>query len=189
MKRTLIGGVGYSNLADLSFGVIFIERTIGLEWPEGVVIEDLSYGPVFIMHSLDEREPFERVILVGAVRRDTTAGEVRVYRWNHVLPDIDEVKARVVEAATGVISLENLLVVTTYFKKLPADVFVIEVEPESDECSEQLTATVEPASGRVLEIVQALLSGAETPDRAYDYIIADASDRPTGWIVRPAGEP
>ena len=188
MTRTLIGGVGYSNLTDLSFGPLLIAKAEGVAWPEGVVLEDLSYGPLFIMHSIDEREPFDRAIFVGAVRRDTSPGEIRRYRWNHVLPDNDEVQARVIEAATGVISLENLLVVTTFFKKLPADVVVIEVEPDIDECGQELSAMLEPAVQRVLDALHKIVSEDSETLQAYDYIIADASQRPSGWIVRPAGE-
>lgn len=188
MTRTLIGGVGYSQLTDHSFGPLFIARFQDAGWPDGVVVEDLFYGPLFIMHSLDEREPFDRMIFIGAVRRETTPGEIRLYRWNHELPDIEEVKARVVEAATGVTSLENLLVVGTYFKKFPSNVIVIEVEPEIEECGEHLSPALEPASQKVLELVRRILAGENEPLRAYDYIIADPSERPTGWIVRPAGE-
>ena len=188
MTRTLIGGVGYSQLTDLSFGPLFVAKFQSVEWPEGVVVEDLFYGPLFIMHYLDEREPFDRMVFIGAVRRETTPGEIRRYRWNHQLPDIEEVKARVVEAATGVTSLENLLVVGTYFKKLPSDVIVIEVEPDIEECGEHLSPAVQPAPQKVLELVQRILAGANEPLQQYDYIIADPSERPTGWIVRPAGE-
>lgn len=183
--RTLIGGVGYGNLSDLSFGPLLIERLLPMTWPDDVELEDLSYGPLFIMHALDERAPFERMIFVGAVRRETTPGEIRSYRWTHALPDDDEVQARVIEAGTGVISMENLLVVTSFFKKLPGEVIVIEVEPENDDCGQNLTAPVEAAVPRVIEALQAIVTDAAGPLQAYDYIIPDANDRPRGWTVRP----
>jgi hypothetical protein len=50
-----------------------------------------------------------------------------------VLPPAEEVQARVAEAVTGVIVLENLLVVAQQFGALPAEVFVIEIRPEVSE--------------------------------------------------------
>lgn len=183
--RTLIGGVGYGNLGDLSFGPLLMDRLKVLQWPEDVELEDLSYGPLFIMHAIDERVAFARMIFIGAVRRDTTPGEIRLYRWTHALPDDDEVQARVIEAGTGVVSMENLLVVTSYFKKLPDDVVVIEIEPHSDEVGQELTPQLATAVPAVIEVLQKIVHGSGGPLEAYDYIIPDANDRPRGWTVRP----
>lgn len=184
--RTLIGGIGYGNLSDLSFGPLLIERLEKQSWPDGVEVEDLSYGPVFIMHSLDEREPFDRMILIAAVARGGEPGEIRQYRWTSQLPHRDEVQARVVEAVTGVISLENLLVVTSWFGKLAPDVVVIEVEPLHEEFGQTLSEELESALDSVTVEVQRLLTRSEIELPRYDYIIADEDDRPRGWVVRPA---
>jgi len=126
--KILIAGVGYRNLRDLSLGPVLTDRLSRDAWPQGVEVEDLSYGPIGVMHNLDERDPYDRIIFVAGVRRDRQPGRVHCYRWEHQLPDREEVQARVAEAVTGVISLDNLLIIATYFGKLPRDVMVIEVE-------------------------------------------------------------
>jgi hypothetical protein len=57
---------------------------------------------------------------------------------------------RVAEAMMGVISLENLLVIATYFGKLPHHVVVIEVEAADDTWEEGLTPVVEAALPQVM---------------------------------------
>src|SRR6266545_1254041 len=51
----LIAGVGYRNLRDLSVGPVLMDRLGQVAWPYGVEVEDLSYGPVGVMHTLDAR--------------------------------------------------------------------------------------------------------------------------------------
>ncbi len=125
--------------------------------PLGVEVEDLSYGPVAIMHSLDERQPFDRMILIAGMARGSTPGEIRRYRWAGELPDREEVQARVVEAATGVISLENFLVVATWFGKLPPDVVVVEIEPEREECGDALSACIEATIPAVIAEIERVI--------------------------------
>jgi len=56
-----------------------------------------------VMHSLDERSPYDRIIFIGEVHRNRQPGGVYCYRWGHQLTDPEEVQARVVEALIGVI--------------------------------------------------------------------------------------
>jgi hydrogenase maturation protease len=128
--RTLIAGVGYSNLSDLSVGPIVAAQLRQEAWPTHVEVDDLSYGPVAVVHRLAEAvPPYTRLVLLGAVDRGRRSAAVRCYRWDGVLPDAEEIQARVAEAVTGVIDLDNLLVVTGHFGALPAEVFVVEVQP------------------------------------------------------------
>lgn len=159
LTRVLVAGVGYRNLRDLSIGPLLIDRLKHEPWPAGVEIEDLSYGPVGVMHNFDDRPAYEKIIFVSGVRRERKPGEVYAYRWRHELPDPDEIQARVAEAVTGVISLDNLLVIMTYFKKLPEDVFVVEVEAGDDTWGENFTAPVEEAVPMIIEIIRQQAGG------------------------------
>lgn len=161
LRRTLVGGVGYRNLRDMSLGPLLCDRIQKLAWPEGVEIEDLSYGPIGIMHNLDDRAPYQRLILVAGVNRERQPGRVYTYRWEHQLPDPEEIQARVSEAVTGVISLDNLLIVCSYFKKLPRDVSVIEVEAIDDNWGEELTPAVE---GLLPEVIQQIHAKIREPE-------------------------
>jgi Ni,Fe-hydrogenase maturation factor len=55
--RTLIAGVGYSNLSDLSVGPLVAAQLRGEEWPAHVEVDDLSYGPIAVVHRFAETLP------------------------------------------------------------------------------------------------------------------------------------
>ena len=127
----LIAGVGYSHLTDLSFGPHLIESLQRREWPEDVVLEDLSYGPIAVLQWFQERrERFDHAIFVGAMQRENgIPGELRTYRWDAGSWTEQDVQERVAEAVTGIVSLENLLMILDYFGELPDQPVVIEFEP------------------------------------------------------------
>ena len=128
--RTFLAGVGYSNLSDLSVGPMIVAELMKETWPAHVEVDDLSYGPIAVMHRFAEASPpFGRLVVVSSVARDRQGPPIRSYRWDAAPTDAEEVQARVVECVTGVIDLENLLIVLRHFEVLPPEVFVVEVEP------------------------------------------------------------
>jgi hydrogenase maturation protease len=150
----LVGGVGYRNLRDGSIGLHVIERLAGRAG-NGVEVEDVSYHPVGLSQNLQDRPPYDRVVLVSAVARGRAPGTVTAYRWDRELPDDDEIQTRVSEAVTGVISLDNTLVVCGALGGLPDDVRVVEVEPASEDWGEELSPEIEE---RLPEIAEAVWS-------------------------------
>jgi hydrogenase maturation protease len=150
----LVGGVGYRNLRDGSVGIHVIER-LAERACDGVEVEDVSYHPVGLSQNLQERPDYDRVVLVAAVARGRLPGTVVAYRWDGRLPDDEEVQARVSEAVTGVISLDNTLIVCGALGGFPDDVRVVEVEPASEEWGEELSPEIEE---RLPEIVEAVWS-------------------------------
>lgn len=148
----LVGGVGYRNLRDESLGP-YVADTLAERARDGIEVEDLSYGPVQISHNLQDRPPYDRLVLVGAVRRGRPPATIERYRWNRVLPPPEEIQARVAEAVTGVISLDNLLIVCEALGGLPDEVRVIEVEPASDEgWGEGFSPELEAKLPQILEL-------------------------------------
>jgi hydrogenase maturation protease len=165
--RTLIGGVGYSYLRDGSLGPLVVDDLAREPWPDGVLVENLSYGPIAVMQRLQEAvPPFDRLILIAAVRRGRPSGALTVYRWDGRLPDGEEIQARVAEAVTGVISLDNLLVIAGFFNALPSDVSVLEVEPEDEGWGEGLSSAIEAARRDARETVRALVLDSWAPHAA-----------------------
>jgi hydrogenase maturation protease len=152
--KTLIAGVGYRDLRDLSLGPVLIDRLAQDAWPPWVDVEDLSYSPIAVMHTLDERSPYDRMLLVAGVRRNRQPGGIYCYRWTHKLPDAQEIQARVAEAVMGIISLDNLLIIATHFGRLPKDVVVIEVEAADEGGGEGFTPDVESAIPMVIEAIR-----------------------------------
>ena len=152
--RVLVGGVGYRYLRDGSVGPWVADELAGrVDQDAGIEVEDLSYHPVGLHHNLLERPPYDRLVLVGAVRRGREPGAVETYRWNGELPGADELQARVGEAVTGVISLENTLLVVAELGGLPDDVRVVEVEPADDGWGEGFSPAV---AARLPEVVEAV---------------------------------
>lgn len=152
--RVLIGGVGYRNLRDHSVGPIMADRLAALPWPPGVEVDDLSFGPIALVHRLQEAAPYDRMVLVSSVERGRTPGEAYCYAWSGALPPADEIQARVAEAVTGVISLDNLLIVCGYFGVLPDDVVLVEVEPVVEDWGPDLTPRVAASLDRVEALVR-----------------------------------
>ena len=150
--RVLVGGVGYRFLRDESLGP-HVADLLADRATDGIEVEDLSYGPVALSHNLHARPPYERLVLVGAVRRGRAVGTVERYRWDGVLPPTDEIQARVAEAVTGVISLDNLLIVCGALGGLPDDVRVVEVEPAEEGWGDGFSPEIEARLPEVLEAV------------------------------------
>ena len=170
MKRILIAGIGYHNLRDLSLGPIVIEKLAKLQWPENIEVEDLSYGPIAVIQNLEDRPPYDRMILIAGVQRDRETcpeqrrrvGKIYRYRWTGQLPDPEEIQKRVGEAVTGVISLNNLLIIAEYFKALPKEVIVFEVEAEDINSGWGFSQKVASAFDRVIDLVrEEALNGVE----------------------------
>lgn len=157
---TLVGGVGYTSLRDGSAGPLLVERLAGTLGPD-VDVEDLSYSPIDVMFLLQRREPpYARAIFVGAVARGAPSGTIRVSRWDPEPESPEAVQGRVAEAVAGVISLENLLHINAHFKALPAEVTVIEIEPEDESWGEGLTPTMERAMDEVATLLRSGSLGA-----------------------------
>ena len=153
----LVGGIGLPWLRDLDFGTQFIRRIEHLDWPEGVVVEDLSYAAHRVLHRLQELVP-GKVVLVGAMPREVDApGTVRRYPLDLTPPPDDEVQERLGEAAGGIIDLDHTLAVCRYWKAFPEDTVVIEVEPADRAFglgfSEEVEASVDPILAMVREEV------------------------------------
>lgn len=131
----LVAGVGYSHLRDLSFGVELVARLRPMAWPADVRVEDFGYGPIAILHWFEAApgRRFDRAIFVGAVERHRAPGTLVMYDWLPRPLDPDEVQARIAEAVTGVIGLDNLLVIAQHFDILPQRTTVVEIEPADQE--------------------------------------------------------
>jgi Ni,Fe-hydrogenase maturation factor len=132
-RRILVAGVGYRNLRDTSAGPELIERLRRLDWPAGVEVKDLSFGAVHVMHWLQERPPFDAVVIIAGVARGRGPGSVTCGNWVAPVVSGEEVQAAIAEAVTGVISLDTLLTVLGYFAVLPPRVVTIELEPRDDD--------------------------------------------------------
>lgn len=150
--RVLIGGVGYRYLRDGSVGPWVVDE-LSRRAGDCIEVEDVSYHPVGLAQNLQERPDYDRLVLVGALARGREPGTITAYRWDGALPSRDEIQRRVAEAVTGVISLENTLIVCGALEGLPRDVRVVEVEPADEGWGDGFS---EELQGRLPEVVEAV---------------------------------
>ncbi|HWC12621.1 MAG TPA: hydrogenase maturation protease [Acidimicrobiales bacterium] len=152
--RALVGGIGLPWLRDLDFGTQFIRRVEDLDWPEDVIVEDLSYAAHRVLHRIQELRP-EKVVLVGAMPRDVDPpGTIRRYVLDLTPPAKEEVADRLGEAVGGIIDLDHTLAVVRYWKGFPPDTVVIEVEPGDRAFGLGFSAEVEAQVDAILAMVR-----------------------------------
>ena len=70
MRRcsAFVGSFGRHGMRDLDFGRQVIDCLQQLDWPAGVVIEELPCSPALVLNRLQELRP-TKVVLLGAVSR------------------------------------------------------------------------------------------------------------------------
>ena len=159
MMRTLVGAVGYRNLRDFSAAFEVLDRLSPQDLGENVVLEDTSYNPIAVvqwLQGLSEAERFDRAIFVSSLDRGRAPGSVTAYRWDGGMPPDDQVQQSVTEAVTGIIALENTVVIGRYFKALSSEIVLIEIEPRDREFGSELSAPVRLAIGPVCRLVRRL---------------------------------
>ena len=112
----------------------------------------MSYNPIAIVQWLEDETPekrFERAFWSQPSSGFERPARSAAYRWDGVLPSGDQVQQAVVEAVTGVIALENTVVIAGYFYVLPLAVAIVEIEPVDHafgaDLSAAVSAAIEPA--------------------------------------------
>ncbi len=151
----LVSGIGYSNMSDMSFGRVLLGELEKMDWSDNVHVEDLNFGPIMIYQWLEEFPvKFDKAVLVSAAKRGREPGTLEVYRWQDPQPSEDEIQASIGEAVTGVLSLENLLIVCGHFGVFPEDVTIVEIEPQNDEYGLEFSPVVAAKVSEAIELVK-----------------------------------
>ncbi len=153
--RVLVCGVGYRFLRDNALGV-WVTDTLAPQATNGIEFEDLGYHPVGFTQNLNDRPPYDRIVFVGCIERGREPGEITTYKYDHVLPPVEDVQEHVGDSVTGSISLDNLLVVSEAFKALPEDVWVVEVEPADETWGDGFGPEIEAKLPEIVETVWSL---------------------------------
>ena len=174
--HTLIAGFGRPGMRDLDFGRQVVEYFQQLEWPEGVVVEDLSCSAPLVLHRLQELRP-AKVVLLGSVARDLDPpATLRRYRVDLTPPEPAAVHRSIEESVMGMVDLDHTLAMARHWGGLPVDTVVIEVEPAEASFglgfSEDLAACLDP----ILDMVREELAGvADHAGRHRDFDADEAS--------------
>lgn len=133
---TLIGIVGYTPVLDCyplgprlmsKLEQAFADHT-------DVAIENMTWGPIHIVQRFQDPDvtPPNRLVLIGNAATSHHPGKVQAYRWaGGPLPE-QAIQERVYEAVTGIVDIENTLVIGDHFGIWPKDCFSIEVDMQAD---------------------------------------------------------
>lgn len=157
-KSVLIGTVGYHLLRNHSVGPILLPQLQSISWNGSVTVEEMNWGPIAIVQYFQTlKSSFDRVIFLVAIERpERKIGDISIYQWLGHLPSEKQIQACVGDAATGVISVENLLVIGEHFKIWPEEVFLVDVEPGAEQAGEHLTVEVNAKIPEILRILEDL---------------------------------
>ena len=131
INKILIGIVGYSPVLDsYPLGPNLMNNLKERDWANiNVDVQNMTWSPIHITQRLQENKlEFDRVVLVGSKTISTNPGRVESYKWKSKKVDEIKIQERIFEGVTGVVSLENTLVIGDYFKIWPEEVFTVEVD-------------------------------------------------------------
>jgi len=129
---TLIGIVGYSAILD-SYPLgppLMSGLESALADAPNVTIENFTWSPVHIVQRFenDEMPKPERLVLIGLTATTINPGNVYACQWRGGKATEVAVQERVYEAVTGIVDLENTLMIGEYFKAWPNECFTIEAD-------------------------------------------------------------
>ncbi|MBA2498189.1 MAG: hypothetical protein H0V30_00520 [Chitinophagaceae bacterium] len=118
----------------------------------------MNWGPIAIVQKFQSLSiPYDRVILLAAIERPgRNIGDITVYKWLGKLPDEELIQRCIGDAVTGVISVENLLIIGEYFKIWTGETFVVDVEPGPEMAGENFTTEMQQAIPDLIAILQKL---------------------------------
>lgn len=129
---TIIGIVGYSAILDcFPLGPHLMQALQAAVVDEpNIVIENFTWSPVHIVQRFETGEMSRpaRIVLVGQAALSEKAGEVYACEWLGGSQSELKVQERVYEAVTGIVDLENTLMIGEYFRVWPKECFTVEVD-------------------------------------------------------------
>lgn len=161
--KVLIAGVGHPNLKDLSFGQVLLPYLRKQIWTENFDLENLSFGAIAVLQWFqDHPGKYDRVVFVSAAERSGRApGTLDVTDWGFAPLDETVVQECVAESVTGIISLDNLMQILQYFKALPPEVVVLDLEPIDSQIGFECSPEIEKRFDEFSEIVREKAEAAE----------------------------
>jgi len=154
-------------LRNHSVGPILLPKIKIMDWPEMVEVEEMNWGPIAIVQYFQAlKVSFDKVVLLVAIERSNRKiGEINIFQWKGGLPSETQIQACIGDAATGVISVENLLVIGEFFKIWPKELYLLDVEPGPEFAGEYLTEKVQQKVPEILKTLKRItLHGVENED-------------------------
>ena len=132
----MVGIVGYSAVVEsYPLGPKLLEELEEIFGDDpNVLLENFTWSPVHIVQRLQGGEMTrpDRIVLVGLAAGSIKPGTVAVHRWiGGTQPEV-KVQERIYEAVTGIVDLENTLMIGSYFKVWPNECLTVEADLAPD---------------------------------------------------------
>lgn len=152
MGGILLGSVGANRfLRTYALGADFIARLQAEPWPPALTVRELDWSPIAIAQEWQASgHAWGRVVLVGPVDRGWDHGTVRMRRWTGGALTNDAIQQRIYEAVTGVVALDNLLVIGAHFRIWPKTVVTVEVQLAAESFGNLVAAEAAASADRVV---------------------------------------
>ena len=154
---TLVAAVGNRWLKDQGFGIHVVERLRQCSLPPAVDLVAWECGTIAAFQRLCDGR-YARAVFVAAVERGRQPGTLYQCRRHLSLPGDPEIHGRVADSVMGLVSLDNLLFISRYYRRLPDKVLLIEAEPADetwgDDLSPGVATLVQPAVDAVLSAIE-----------------------------------
>ena len=132
----LIGIVGYSPVIDsYPLGPRLMDGLKArLENRHDIAVENMTWSPIHVVQRFQDEGAIrpKRVVLIGAAAISVAPGRVRGFRWAGGKVPGAAMQERIYEAVTGVVDLENTLIIGSHFDVWPDEVFCVEVDLPAD---------------------------------------------------------
>lgn len=130
---TLIGIVGYTPVPESYPLGPRLMRALEGSVP-GARVENMSWSPIHIVQRFQDAGAVRpgRLVLVGGASVSTAPGAVRAFCWTGGTLPASAVQERVYEAVTGVVDIENTLMIGEQFEVWPGETFTVELDMPAD---------------------------------------------------------
>ena len=132
----MVGIVGYSAVVEsYPLGPKLLEELENIFGDNpNVILENFTWSPVHIVQRLQGGEMTrpDRIVLVGLAAGSSKPGTVAVHRWVGGTQPEAKVQERIYEAMTGIVDLENTLMIGSYFNVWPDECLTVEADLAPD---------------------------------------------------------
>jgi hypothetical protein len=140
----LVGIVGYTPVVDAyPLGPRLMAALLNaLAGKPEVSVEDMSWSPIHTVQRLQDEGVgrLRRVVLAGAASVCRCPGRVQVLRWMGGIPPTYTMQERMYEAVTGIVDIDNTLVIGSHFGVWPGETYSVEVELPADTFGQMVIA-------------------------------------------------
>lgn len=141
-----------------SIGSALLPKLLKMKWAPGVDLDELNWGPIAIVQKFQSLPTtYDRIILLSALERPgREIGDITVFEWKGKLPGEELIQRCIGDAVSGIISVENLLIIGEYFKIWKGETFIVDVEPGPEHAGEDFTEEMQATIPDIILTLQHL---------------------------------